>query len=158
MLRQGEQFGAPPPLPASAPVAELAAGVQSLLRIFASHGYALDVRVLGFQPKSSCYVGNGSVRSLAFQSHVVMGRGYTATYTYMPRSVLLFCCQNTATAVLLVAEAASVCHCHVSHCVAPLSVSSTDRGAGGAGAGERHGERAQLRLKPDQGCTATWKH
>ena len=46
VLRQGEQFGAPPPLPASAPVVELAAGVQSLLRIFASHGYALDARAL----------------------------------------------------------------------------------------------------------------
>ena len=54
MLRQGEQFGAPPPLPASAPVAELAAGVQSLLRIFASHGYALDVHALGF--KLDCFI------------------------------------------------------------------------------------------------------
>jgi len=37
---RGEQFGAPPPLPGSAPLADLAAGVQSLLRIFASHGAA----------------------------------------------------------------------------------------------------------------------
>ncbi|KAK9839251.1 hypothetical protein WJX81_004341 [Elliptochloris bilobata] len=51
---RGEQFGAPPPLPASAPVAELAAGVQSLLRIFASRGYALDARVSDVAPARSC--------------------------------------------------------------------------------------------------------
>ena len=65
MLRQGEQFGAPPPLPASAPVAELAAGVQSLLRIFASHGYALDVRAAWFgQDLTAVY----AVAACAFQS------------------------------------------------------------------------------------------
>ena len=47
--RRASSLARHPPLPASTPVAELAAGVQSLLRIMTSRGYALDVRLSSFK-------------------------------------------------------------------------------------------------------------